>query len=458
VGIGGVRYNLGTNSGLQHTFVDSTVKNGFTYYYAVVSYDFGYPQGEILPTESPIKISLQPDGSVVLGSNVVRVTPEAPAAGYIAPTLGKIDLTRGTTTGKIGYEIFDINLIQDGHVYNITFEDTLKLASSPSKPDTLTTKNFTLIDSTDNLVLIDKSTNFGEDFEQPITDGFQLKLSNEEKVEINFAESGWNSEGIMDFTLQKLVTRQGDKGEERPNDYEIIFGSLGFGRSTETLLPKLGITFPEIDVNFQVYNKSTKEFIEFGFIEFDLTGGAGLLTATGTSNDRIVFLEPDPSDSLIFTWWFFLDGDTSGGVRYPQDGDTCVVNLKKPFLSADKFRFVASAGKIDAAKAKDDLENIKVVPNPYIASARWEIKNPFNSGRGPRSLHFTHLPSKCTIRIFTVNGELVQTIRHDSPLNDGSEDWDMLSRDRLGISYGVYIFHVDAPGIGEKVGKFAVIK
>jgi hypothetical protein len=34
----------------------------------------------------------------------------------------------------------------------------------------------------------------------------------------------------------------------------------------------------------------------------------------------------------------------------------------------------------------------------------------------------------------------------------------MLSKDNLDISYGIYIYHVDAPGIGEKIGKFVVIK
>ena len=76
----------------------------------------------------------------------------------------------------------------------------------------------------------------------------------------------------------------------------------------------------------------------------------------------------------------------------------------------------------------------------------------------PRSLHFTHLPNKCTIRIFTVNGELVDVIEHDSPLNDGTAEWKMLTKDKLNVAYGVYVFHVDAPGIGQKIGKFAVIK
>jgi len=34
----------------------------------------------------------------------------------------------------------------------------------------------------------------------------------------------------------------------------------------------------------------------------------------------------------------------------------------------------------------------------------------------------------------------------------------MLSQDNLSIAYGVYIYQVDAPGVGKKIGKFAVIK
>ena len=37
-------------------------------------------------------------------------------------------------------------------------------------------------------------------------------------------------------------------------------------------------------------------------------------------------------------------------------------------------------------------------------------------------------------------------------------DGNMLSKDNLSIAYGVYILHVDAPGIGSKILKFAVIK
>ena len=52
----------------------------------------------------------------------------------------------------------------------------------------------------------------------------------------------------------------------------------------------------------------------------------------------------------------------------------------------------------------------------------------------------------------------MDVIEHDSPLNDGTADWDLLTLDNLSISYGIYVYHVDAPGVGEIIGKFAVIK
>lgn len=461
VGIDGVKYQLSWDvtkeSGLQHSFIDSTVKNGFTYYYAVTSFDFGYSAGQIIPSESPIRISLQADGSVKLGSNVVKVKPEAPVAGYNAATLGNINLIEGTTTGRIDYSILDESKIMNGHVYHITFEDTLKVGSSSTKPDTLTTKSFTLTDSTSNVVLIDKSRNLSALYEQPIIDGFRLRLVNEVRVELNKSLSVWSNNNVPDFVFEKFVAGA-LAGTERPSDYEIVFGEVGKGRSSEI---KIGNnTFPAVDVNFTVYNISEDRFIEFGFIEVDNAGGAGKLSAKGALKDRIVFLEPDATGKLVFTWWFYLNKEANAnlGQTIPQPNDVATIKLKKPFLKADKFRFVAVGAKEDSESAKAEMDKIKVVPNPYLASASWEQKNPFSTGRGPRELHFTHLPAKCTIRIFTVNGELVDIIEHNNPLNDGTAVWNMLSRDNLSISYGVYVFHVEAPGIGEKIGKFAVIK
>lgn len=456
VGFNGVSYNLGDDTGLQHSWTDTTVKNGFTYYYAVVSYDFGYPAGNIIPSESPIRVQLKPDGSVKLGTNVVRITPEAPVAGYIPPTLGDIEHVSGTSSGSINYEIVDFNKVKDGHVYYITFEDTL---IANDKGDTLKTKNFTLTDSTDNKVLIDKSEKISSGFEQPIVDGFKLSFENAARVETNLELTGWNNDSIPAFIFEKFEwINPVLEGQENPSDYWIIFDQVGVDTSREITLGSLN--FPTIPVNFKVFNLSSNEEIEFSFLDIDTAGGPGRFSIGGTKKDRIIFLEKNSQDSLVITWWFYLDKapvDTLGQ-RLPEAGDTAKVILKKPFLSSDIYRFVSKGASVDIEQAKQDMENIKVVPNPYIASALWEPKNPYQSGRGPRELHFTHLPQKCTIRIFTVNGELVDVIEHDSPFNDGTAEWDMLTKDNLSISYGVYVYHIEAPGIGEKIGKFAVIK
>ena len=106
------------------------------------------------------------------------------------------------------------------------------------------------------------------------------------------------------------------------------------------------------------------------------------------------------------------------------------------------------------------MDKIRVVPNPYVVSNSWEPLNPYANGRGPRELHFTHLPAECTIRIFNVRGQLVSKIEHNNSDNsaDGTHVWNMLSKDEMEISYGIYIYHVDAGEIGQKIGKFAIIK
>ena len=104
-----------------------------------------------------------------------------------------------------------------------------------------------------------------------------------------------------------------------------------------------------------------------------------------------------------------------------------------------------------------------MVPNPYIVAASWEGQNPYADGRGPRSIHFTHLPPDCKIQIFTLSGELVNTLYHNTRVDDGSYEWDMLTKDNLDIAYGVYFYHVepmnkDSYDFQPHLGKFAVIK
>jgi len=154
--------------------------------------------------------------------------------------------------------------------------------------------------------------------------------------------------------------------------------------------------------------------------------------------------------------------DTYNGLEWdtfaPKPGDVFTLKISKPYNSDDIFTFTTTGVSIDKNKAKDDLKRVAVVPNPYIVAASWEPKHLYTSGRGERKIDFIHLPHECTIKIFTLRGYLVQTIKHQTTLDDGSESWDLTSKDGLDVAYGLYLYHVDAPGIGTKIGKFAVIK
>ena len=61
-------------------------------------------------------------------------------------------------------------------------------------------------------------------------------------------------------------------------------------------------------------------------------------------------------------------------------------------------------------------------------------------------------------------GELVNTLVHNTSFDDGSYEWNMLTKDNLDIAYGVYFFHVEPLENGSlydckpHLGKFAVIK
>jgi hypothetical protein len=147
-----------------------------------------------------------------------------------------------------------------------------------------------------------------------------------------------------------------------------------------------------------------------------------------------------------------------GTPRYPKGGDRYVIKTRRPFFTGDTFTFGTIAASTDPAAAKSQLGLITVVPNPYIAAAKWEIRTLYATGRGDRMIQFKHLPAACTVRIYTVTGSLVKTLTKNSTAADGSLAWDLVSDDGMDIAYGLYIYHVDAPGIGSYIGKFAVVK
>jgi hypothetical protein len=108
-------------------------------------------------------------------------------------------------------------------------------------------------------------------------------------------------------------------------------------------------------------------------------------------------------------------------------------------------------------------DEIVVYPNPYRGDQRVEYRT-YGSEPGAtefdRRIHFLNLPAKCTIRIFTLDGDLVRTIYHDKTESDPTashEEWDMITRNTQAVVSGIYLFSVESE-YGNHVGKFVILK
>lgn len=109
-----------------------------------------------------------------------------------------------------------------------------------------------------------------------------------------------------------------------------------------------------------------------------------------------------------------------------------------------------------ARTAQDDLSQIRIAPNPY------NINDPalkaVLGATDQRAINFYNLPVTCTIKIFTENGDLVQTINHQSSIKAGSESWDMITSSQQVISSGVYIAVIENDKNEKVILKFVVVR
>ena len=122
--ISGFAYYLGDDTGIEHAYVDSSVQNGRTYYYALVAYNTGNEYLEILPAENKINISISPQGTVSAGQNCAAVVPNAKTLDYIRPADGVLlNHISGVGTGDVYYKVVD-ETKTTGHRYRVEFRDT----------------------------------------------------------------------------------------------------------------------------------------------------------------------------------------------------------------------------------------------------------------------------------------------------------------------------------------------
>lgn len=162
--------------------------------------------------------------------------------------------------------------------------------------------------------------------------------------------------------------------------------------------------------------------------------------------------------------------------QLPSNVKASPANNNFPMYNFSTAELAALYGDKDVAKNSLDL--IKVVPNPYYGNSSYE------TNRTDTRVRITNLPNKCTIKIYNLSGTLIRTIKRDvtgleslyskpafgnqttasASAGGGSDinrslrtpyvDWDLKNQSNIQVASGLYIFHIDVPDVGEKIIKW----
>jgi hypothetical protein len=140
--------------------------------------------------------------------------------------------------------------------------------------------------------------------------------------------------------------------------------------------------------------------------------------------------------------------------KYPwNNGSGWRIRPNVPFTINDVYEFTTDSATYSKENAIYDVNSINVFPNPYLGANDQELN------KYQRFVTFNHLPSNSEVhfRIYTLSGTLVASFYKP---DDGTQyaSWDLQNDNGLPVGSGLYIIHVDMPGIGvEKILKLGVV-
>jgi hypothetical protein len=246
---------------------------------------------------------------------------------------------------------------------------------------------------------------------------------------------------IAGDTIQFPVTEQmAALFPDRPNGYDLFEqAAIGFGGAGAVYNPAAdGDT--QIDNNPSTGTPCSRQGYYIGFCArndaYSPPGGSTVFSAAFV---QLLFAD------------FAFDGTT------PPVGTVVRLKTVKPlFTGQDVFEFSTEGLQFisnDPASLLRALDLIGAVPNPYLGSSAYE------SGDLDRVIRFINLPEGATIRIYTVAGTLVREFRPFDPRSGqrNSLDWDLQTQNNLPVASGMYLAHIDVPGVGERVLRLGIV-
>ncbi len=120
------------------------------------------------------------------------------------------------------------------------------------------------------------------------------------------------------------------------------------------------------------------------------------------------------------------------------------------------------ANELDTEGIVSALDQIRVVPNPYYGFSNYETSQFTNI------IKITNLPAKCVVTIYSLDGKFIRQYNRDEigEVPRGTNraidrkqilpdlEWDLKNSKGIPVSSGVYLIHVNAPGLGERTLKW----
>lgn len=485
--------SLGRNTGLAHTFVDSNLVNGVEYWYTVSAYD----KGDQSNLENPEPSLMNALGQSENEQHTVAVTPGTAANNLHYKQGGILEVIGGKCDGSVILELEDPDALLD-HEYELSFD---YLPYEDESGDTVSGIAPVLVDLTlGDTVMARLPLSEQLDANTFSHDGFLLNLVNTAgtvksigwtKVAGDTCTFDWRIESkypeyvptgqaygsivetyddwkiTVDYNvgaeaawLDAFSGTMNDQTQHLPLRVEVITDPENVINVTEHL------TLAEFNLAFTGELRSSY----YSPLGWDLVpGGLGYLSGSPGWRelhvDMLVLEKIDP-DSVPNYLYLFTNNKPDTSINRdneteiitavaPAQDDEFTIITAKPFRPGISYRFnPLKKSESLSNDSENSLEGMFVVPDPYIVSNAWEV-NEFG-----KRLMFSNLPSICTIDIYTLLGEHVDTVEHgvDSESSEGFVFWDMRTRNDQFIAPGVYLYHAETPDGHEAVGRFLVIK
>ncbi|MFZ1281345.1 MAG: hypothetical protein WAR59_10940 [Ignavibacteriaceae bacterium] len=467
-----INNSAGNNTGLQYSFIDTNVVNGFEYWYSITAYDKGSEAFESL--ESAI-------GNTLDAVNTISAIPRSEAIGRTSVTPIEVtNLNTGKTNYVLNASTIDNELLAGNEyktnfsynvkkefgelVTNVTLTVTDSNALKPYKysleftaPNKLDVKNLTL-----GTVIRE-----GYTYNPPNAltflisgDGLRVRLQDSLGTPTDSLPEAGDVIAI-NYSMTAVRNNQDTVINKRAYQIDQVLTSTD-GVSLQLVAPeviqsvsRIGGT-DNVEMTFEVVNEAiVKDSIYIASIEGNGTqngNGFVLLSVSGTAIQLDTLFNED-----TFTFGGIEGTITFPNATPPSAGNRFSVETVKPVMPGinDSYSFKIEGAKVDYQQVKSELSKIKVVPNPYIVSSLWEPEFGELRKEPLRQIQFINLPPECTIYIFTIDADLIKTIDHNA--TNGTEVWDLRTEGGRELAAGMYIYVVKTKD-SEYKERFAIIK